>query len=252
MNTFILISLLIISFSSLLAAKPEKKGISLSDLIFSVSFWTAFDTGWWFFFNWADKDPVDLLNFCYMLSVVPALIIIYIYIQRKGIDLGNTIHPGRDISVPRFPKSKKEFIPLAVYTVIAISVVIPAAYLLDFISWAPDLRYERMPLRFIEYFLFVGLIEEMLFRGILQNQMIKLFKFNGGIILAIIISNLLFALMFTHIAVPEFPNIEYFALAFLLGLFYAGVYYHSKNIWCAAFLHGLADFLWVTFFMGSG
>jgi membrane protease YdiL (CAAX protease family) len=39
-------------------------------------------------------------------------------------------------------------------------------------------------------------------------------------------------------------------MAFILGLFYAGVYVKSGNIWAAAFLHGLVDFLWITFFGG--
>ena len=251
MNIIIPGLLVIIAVTCTIAANDRKKKLNVLDILFAFSIWMAFDTGWWFNFKWSDQASPDLLNPVYMLTSVPVLILVYIYITRRGINIGR-ISRIKNIPLPSFLKGKVEWKPTLLYTAGAVLVVIPVAYMMGFIQWTPDLRFERMPVRFIEYFLFVGILEEMLFRGLLQNQFVNSFNFKGGKITGILISNLLFAVIYTHLFVPKFPNIEYVALAFLLGLFYAGTYYHSKNIWSSSFLHGFADFLWVTFFMGTG
>ena len=228
--------------------QKKRKTILLLDIFFLIFLWNSFDTGWWFEFRWADREAKDLLHPIYMLSAVPTLILFFAYIFIKEISIG-PVCTWRKIKFPVFLRKKKEFYYFFIYTGLAVLVVIPVGYGTGFITWNPDWRLERMPSRLLEYILFVGLVEETVFRGIVQNTLKNFLNTN---LAAILLANLLFAFIYTHVAIPKPVNWEYVAFAFLLGLFYGGVYHHTNNIWAASCLHGIVDFLWVSLFRGIG
>lgn len=248
----ILTALVITSAAAfILSGRAKKKEMALWDAAFIAAFWNLFDTGWWFRYDWSAQPEPDMLSPAYMISAIPFIIIFLAYIKRRGIDIGPSFN-ALFLKFPAPPSKAGEFKYLALFTIAAIFFVIPIAYAMNFIAWTPDLRYERMPLRLIEYILFVGLTEELVFRGAIQNLLTNSFKFRYGKAAALLLANILFALMWTHAAVPEPVNWDYIVMAFILGLFYAGVYTRSGNLWTAAILHGFVDFLWITFFAGQG
>lgn len=93
--------------------------------------------------------------------------------------------------------------------------------------------------------IFVGIAEEFLCRGWLQNEFIERFSHNKKeIIVSIILSSLIFGCM--HLVNISFQTtfetiiqiINATALGFLLGT----IYYKTKNIWSVIFLHSFYDF----------
>lgn len=96
------------------------------------------------------------------------------------------------------------------------------------------------------YSIFVGITEEFLFRGWIQNEFIERFSNNKEtIIKSIIFSSLIFG--FVHVI--NILNNQSFletlfqianacSLGFLLGC----IYYRTKNIWSLVFLHAFYDF----------
>lgn len=92
----------------------------------------------------------------------------------------------------------------------------------------------------------IGIFEEFLSRGWLQNEFIERFGRNRkGIIKSIIISSLFFGLM--HIAnifagQGVFDTIMQVIQTTSAGLLLGAIYYRTKNIWACVFLHGFYDF----------
>ncbi|MBN1534424.1 MAG: CPBP family intramembrane metalloprotease [Spirochaetes bacterium] len=250
-NTIILVILLAISAAGFyFSGNYKDKTIGIWDILFILAFWNAFDTGWFFILDWTRQSEPDMLSHPYMISAIPFALVLLAYIHRRGIDLGPSWRKGL-LTVPKFYNGIRDLRILSLF-IIAVFIILPVAYAIGFVSWSPDLRFARMPIRFIEYLFLVGFVEELVFRGVIQNLLVDSFVFKGGRVVAFILANLLFALMWTHSGVPQWFNAEYVALAFLTGLFYGGVYLKSGNLWTAAFLHGFVDFFWVTFLSGQG
>lgn len=92
----------------------------------------------------------------------------------------------------------------------------------------------------------IGVAEEFLCRGWLQNEFIERYsKTRGQVILSIVLSSLIFGFM--HIGnigagQSVFDTILQIAQATASGMFLGSVYYRSKNIWSVIFLHGFYDF----------
>ncbi len=93
----------------------------------------------------------------------------------------------------------------------------------------------------------VGLAEEFLCIGWLQNEFIERFgSTTKGIMLSLVLSSLVFGFM--HITnaftTPQgiLTTLVQVAQALTSGFLLGAVYYKSKNIWAGAFLHGFFDF----------
>jgi len=90
--------------------------------------------------------------------------------------------------------------------------------------------------------LFWGFFQEMVYRGLLQNQLSK----KVGSTKAILISNLLFTfgpLHFHHYqyVADNIAHMKYFAFIFVMGLFFAWVYKRFNNLWLAGLFHGIGN-----------
>ena len=93
--------------------------------------------------------------------------------------------------------------------------------------------------------IFVGIAEEFLCRGWLQNEFIERFSDNkNSVIKSIILASLVFGVM--HIMnigqQTVFETILQIINATALGMLLGSVYYKSKNIWSVIFLHAFYDF----------
>lgn len=91
----------------------------------------------------------------------------------------------------------------------------------------------------------IGIAEEFLCRGWIQNEFIEKFgKSRKQIILSIILSSLIFGLIHITNALYGQTLFETFIQiiqATAGGVFLGSVYYRTKNIWAVAFLHGFYD-----------
>ncbi|MFI5279046.1 MAG: CPBP family intramembrane glutamic endopeptidase [Gemmatimonadales bacterium] len=155
---------------------------------------------------------------------------------------------------------------IAVGAVLALLVVaLPVGYLVGFLHY--NLRWISLPYaagRLVGLVLFVGVPEELLFRGLIQEAFEKFWGRRAGWIWA----SVLFGL--THVVkhVPRLHltggtenrfhlllvwmgalNWRYALLATFAGLAYGWVYRRTGRLSAAALTHGLVDWAWGTFLL---
>lgn len=94
--------------------------------------------------------------------------------------------------------------------------------------------------------IFIGIAEEFLCRGWLQNEFIERYgDTKKHIILSIVFSSLIFGLIhLSNILAGQdlFTTIIQVIQATSAGLLLGSIYYKTKNIWAVIFLHGIYDF----------
>ncbi len=96
------------------------------------------------------------------------------------------------------------------------------------------------------YAVFIGMFEEILFRGIFLGELLDNFNKNKKqVVIAIVISAVIFSL--THVTnllmgQDLFTTILQVVQTFAIGILLGSMYYESGNIWSVIFLHGFYDF----------
>lgn len=124
------------------------------------------------------------------------------------------------------------------------AIAIPLGYGLGFIAWNPQWRgVWALLFDFATIFLFVALLEELFFRGLLQNLL------TGSLRSAYVaqgVAAVIFGL--SHIRHAPFPNWRYVILATVAGWFYGLAYRKSGSLIVSATVHALVDTLWRTWF----
>jgi membrane protease YdiL (CAAX protease family) len=110
---------------------------------------------------------------------------------------------------------------------------------------------------------FIALPEEILFRGVIHNQIEKrLAGKKNGVLIALTLSSLIFGLAHVNNHKPPYAEINlgplgpwqfpwvYVLLATLAGYFYGWTYIKTRKVTAAALLHLLVNWVWRTFFSG--
>jgi membrane protease YdiL (CAAX protease family) len=137
---------------------------------------------------------------------------------------------------------KQAAINFALFAVIAI----PSSLAMHFTRWNP-----RWPgivqflLDYIEIFLFIALLEELFFRGFLQNLLSRTLR---SWVAGQALVSVLFGLF--HILHAPFPNWRYVALATVAGWFYGSAYRNSGSLMASSLLHAAVDTVWRTWLSG--
>jgi hypothetical protein len=126
-------------------------------------------------------------------------------------------------------------------------IAIPLGFLLGFTSWHPRWHgFVDFLLVYLELLLFIATLEELFFRGFLQNLLQKsLHSWWVGQLIASCIFGLF------HVLHAPFPNWRYVILASIAGWFYGSSYRSSGTLLSSALLHALVDTVWRTFFTKS-
>lgn len=94
---------------------------------------------------------------------------------------------------------------------------------------------------------FIGIFEEFLFRGLIQNMFAEKFSRYGhrGIVCSILLSTSLFAVvhMLNLFDTPELVKITIAQTmgASFMGFFMGALYYRCRNIWVVVFYHAFVD-----------
>lgn len=124
------------------------------------------------------------------------------------------------------------------------AIALLLGFSLGFIAWNPQWRgFGALLFDYATIFLFVALLEELLFRGILQNLL-------EGSLHSRYAAQALAAVLFgmSHIRHAPFPNWRYVALASVAGWFYGSAYRANRSLMASAATHALVDTLWRTWF----
>ncbi|GAB4434747.1 MAG: hypothetical protein Kow00120_01260 [Anaerolineae bacterium] len=122
------------------------------------------------------------------------------------------------------------------------AVAVPLGLLVGFLRWRPPafINLELLIVRFVITFLLVGLPEELIYRGVLQNLIEKR---TGEKRAALVIAAVIFGA--AHLNTPPAPNYTYALLGTLAGVAYGWVWMRTRKITAAALTHTLVNWVWV-------
>ncbi len=205
-------------------------------------------------FNWQDAliavwlVPVVLFHLFKGIWNVPANLdfMARLFLVSLGALCWTYIRPVPDLGY-RLDFSRRALRAAASNFAFFAAIAIPLGLLLGFTSWNP--RWHGLfdfLLSYLEIFLFVAILEELFFRGFLQNLLEKsLRSWWGGQLIASCIFGLF------HILHAPFPNWRYVVLASIAGWFYGSAYRSGGTLLSSALLHAMVDTVWRTFFTKS-
>ena len=88
----------------------------------------------------------------------------------------------------------------------------------------------------------IAIPEEFLFRGVLQNLLVKSFQHARRELWGLLIASVIFGA--AHLHHPPVPNWRYGILATLAGICYGNVYRTRQSLSASAFTHALVDTAW--------
>ena len=126
------------------------------------------------------------------------------------------------------------------YVLMGIAIAIPLGVIEYFILYpAPafptfEVKYLFHDIAYMVFF--VGLGEELLFRGLVQRDLMKAFGWKWGLILA----SLMFAVM--HLTWRSLPEL---AFVFFAGLAFGYLYYRTKSLMAPIVAHGIGNVMLV-------
>ena len=123
-------------------------------------------------------------------------------------------------------------------------IAIPFSLAMHFTAWNPRWHsFGAFCLDLLEIFVFVAWLEELFFRGFLQNLLSNSL---GSTWQGQLIASVLFGL--SHIFHAPTPNWRYVALASVAGWFYGAAYRSGSNLVASSLTHTLVDTAWRTWF----
>ena len=96
--------------------------------------------------------------------------------------------------------------------------------------------------QFIGIYITVAIPEEFLFRGVLQNFLVKSFHGRRHELYGLLLASVLFGAAHLHHA--PVPNWRYAIMATLAGIFYGNAFRTRQRTSASAFTHALVDASW--------
>jgi len=130
------------------------------------------------------------------------------------------------------------------------AVGLPVGMGMDFLRFEIEaVELSAALLSLLSGYLLIALPEEILFRGVIQNLLVKRF---GPASRALPLAAFIFGLAHLNNSTLRFdvPNWGYVLMATLAGLAYGWVWSRSKKVTTSAITHALVNFVWSTVFTG--
>lgn len=135
-----------------------------------------------------------------------------------------------------------------------VALAIPGGFAIDFVIWNPRLSDPGFAVaRLLGLIVFVGIPEELLFRGLVQEGLGRLRGAQAGWLIASLLfglSHIIKQTGLTAVQREEFfgLNWRYALLATVAGLGYGWVYQRTGKVSAAALTHGMVNWVWSGFF----
>jgi membrane protease YdiL (CAAX protease family) len=128
------------------------------------------------------------------------------------------------------------------------AVAVPIGTAMGFVSFNPQWKgIWPFSFDFVTILLFIAVLEELFFRGIL----LRLLGETIGVTRAHVLSSVVFGL--SHVLYSPAPNWRYVALATAAGWFYGRAYRQTQTLAAPCLAHALVDTIWRTWFgRGTG
>lgn len=213
--------------------RPKPKPLDLADLLIILVIWLPLEFDWLPAASVAvagESVPVEKLT-----GVVLLLLIFFVFRPLAQIGF-NFEFTGRDVQ-----RVGKAFLVFA-------AVSVPLGLVSGFLEWDPPsvINADELVLRFVGIYLLVGLPEELLFRGVIQNLLEK--RPPQEKYAALIVAALIFGA--AHLNNAPAPNYRYALLATMAGVAYGWVWMRTRKVTAAALTHTLVGWVWVVLLGG--
>ncbi|HWO89117.1 MAG TPA: CPBP family intramembrane glutamic endopeptidase [Gemmatimonadales bacterium] len=155
----------------------------------------------------------------------------------------------------RLALSRKDIVAALIGVAAIVVVALPLGAVAGFVVWEPRLgSLDAAVLRLLSYAVFIGLPEEMLFRGLIQEGLGRRFGAGRGWIAASVLFGL--AHIGRETGLTELQRTELAGLNWRLallattaGLGYGWVYRTTGRLAAAALTHGIVNWLWSGLFL---
>lgn len=216
-------------------------GVKLTDLLLVLWMWIFVEFG---VVQWTWK-PLQFKEIEYALTVFSVIIYALLVIGAcRKLELNWN-----------FSVAKKDWVYILAGFLALLAIILPLALNSGFAKPGINEKYlsKDGPIYLIGYFVVIlatiGLGEEMVFRGILQNFLTRKFGWVAGLVIASII----FGIAHVNNRVGDFrvPNWTFVFYATIAGFGYGYVYHKTKSLMAPAILHALVDWTWFVFFKGG-
>jgi hypothetical protein len=208
----------------------ERKGPGVLDLLAILALWLPFDLGL-LGGIWSWPQPRGAAFCQHILAVDLALFLFVVHRRIEGVGYGFVLR-GRQVLVVLGN--------LGLFALLAI----PLGLGIGFLSFHPRPFDALQLLRsFFTILVFIGIPEELLFRGLIQNV---LEQWWGKSWPSLAVAAVVFGA--AHLNNGGFPNLRYALLATLAGIFYGRAFRQSGNLMPAALVHACVDCLWAVLF----
>lgn len=126
-------------------------------------------------------------------------------------------------------------------------IAIPLGLFMGFIHFHPHpVGAPEFLFQFFGIYLTVAIPEELLFRGILQNFLVKSIPLASRSLYGLLIASVVFGA--SHLHHPPVPNWKYGILATVAGIFYGNTYRTRRRLSASALSHTLVDTTWHLWF----
>jgi membrane protease YdiL (CAAX protease family) len=174
--------------------------------------------------------PVLPLLILVLLVLACALLLVRFAARLKLSQIG--LYPWREWD----PVEKSYFVQLLVIANIVFPLVFAGR--LRLILAQPyvlsTVRNEFVP------YLFYGFYQEVVYRGILQSELVR----RWGALIGILVANVFYTfgpLHWYHFSSPSSVAVPMFASIFAIGLFFGVLFRRSGNLWIVAVIHGIGN-----------
>ena len=118
---------------------------------------------------------------------------------------------------------------LLIYLVVAVPIGLSSG----FVAWHPRPDAETLLVSPWHIYLAIAVPEELLFRGVIQNVLVRWIGLPWGLALAAIVFG------FAHL-----PDLRYVLLASIAGVAYGWVFWRTERITASAITHAAVDWIW--------
>ena len=221
--------------------------------------------------NWRNLIAILVVWFFIELGLVPAASIppdkgvsFFLLIALNGIIYSFLVIRGLDSMGYRLRPNVEDWKYACLYLGLFIAFfAVPIGFLTSFIGQTTDWQpLWQFPIILLGIFLFTGLPEEILFRGLIHNLLAGRLKKNQSELPVLLISSIIFGLAHVNNSDPPFIFVylfgmdwsipwAYVILATIAGWFYGLAYIRTRSILAPAMLHAMVDGWWSYFFNAS-
>jgi membrane protease YdiL (CAAX protease family) len=203
-----------------------RKGPGLLDLLAVLVIWLPFDLrlleGIW---TWPEGQ--GSYGFQTVLAVDLAVFLFVVYRAIEGIGY-------------RFALAGRDALTVVENFLVFSAIAIPLGLGIRFIEFQPrELDAVELVGTFSAILVFIGIPEELLFRGLIQNF---LEQWWGKGWRTLLLASAVFGA--AHLDNDQAPNFSYALLATIAGIFYGLTFRRSGNLLAPALVHALVDTVW--------